>query len=285
VRETLSRFARVTGEHGRVGSLAEDFDRAGIVKLCAVFDEDAGEQMRQVVWRELSARHGIERDVRSTWHRHPPTGLKSTKKSRVFGAIAGATLRAALDELFGPGRWQSPKDYGQVLVTMPTATEWRVPNRLWHSDFLPTEVQQPLAAVKLWALFGDVSPGGGGTPQLAGSHRLFDRYLASTAERDYKRAKFGFLSSHPWLFGLTHDDGDPGRNRKFMTEPTTIDGVEVQVLECTGKTGDVYITHPWVFHTIAPNASDRPRFMRSLAIRRQQTIGAASDRAHTIHRP
>jgi len=249
--------------------LVEEFDRTGVVKVTAVFGENAGEQMREVVWRELSARYGIERDVRSTWDRHPPTGLKSTKKSRVFAAISGSSLLAALDELFGVGGWQPPRNYGQVLVTMPTATEWRVPHRLWHSDFLPAEVQRPLGAVKLWVLFGEVAPGGGGTPQLAGSHRLFDRYLASTGERDYKRAKFGFLRSHPWLRALTHDDGDPDRNRRFMAEPETIDGVDVRVLECSGQTGDVYITHPWVFHTIAANASDRPRFMRSLAVRRQ----------------
>jgi len=251
--------------------LVEGFDRTGIVKLAAVFGEDAGERMREVVWRELSARHGIARDVRSTWDQHPPTGLKSTKKSPVFAAMGGPQLETALDELFGVGCWQPPRNYGQVLVTMLTATEWRVPHRLWHSDFLPSEVQQPLGAVKVWVLFGEVAPGGGGTPQLAGSHCLFDRYLALTGERDYKRSKFGFLRSHPWLRALTHDDGEPGRNLRFMAEPNTIDGVDVQVLECSGKTGDVYITHPWVFHTIAPNASDRPRFMRSLAVRRQPT--------------
>ena len=256
-----------------VGSrLVEEFDRTGIVRLTGVFRDEDGERMRQVVWRELSARYGIERDDRSTWGFHPPTGLKSTKKSRAFAPIGAPAVLSALDELFGAGCWEPPSNYGQVLVTMPTTTVWRVPHRLWHPDFLPSECQSPLAGVKLWVLFDDVEPGGGGTPQLVGSHRLFDRYLASTGERDYKRAKFGFLESHAWLRALTHDDGDPDRNHTFMAAPTMVDGVEVQVVECAGRTGDVFVTHPWEFHSIAPNASERPRLMRSFAVRRAATV-------------
>lgn len=252
-----------------VGSVTDELARTGIVKLSGVFGDDDGARMRQVLWRELSTRYGIERADRSTWDRHPPTGLKSTKRSHAFAAMCGPAVRDALDELFGPGEWVPPANQGQVLVTMPNATEWRVPDRLWHADFLPTEVQRPLGAVKLWALFDDVEPGGGGTPQLAGSHRLFARYLDETGERDYKRAKFGFLRSHPWLRALSRDDGDPNRDHVFMDEPTAIDGVDVQVVECTGRSGDVYLTHPWVFHTIAMNASCRPRLMRSFAVRRR----------------
>jgi ectoine hydroxylase-related dioxygenase (phytanoyl-CoA dioxygenase family) len=47
---------------------------------------------------------------------------------------------------------------------------------------------------------------------------------------------------------------------------TEIDGHEPRVVECTGRAGDVYLTHPWLFHTIATNASRRPRPMRSFAV-------------------
>jgi hypothetical protein len=30
----------------------------------------------------------------------------------------------------------------------------------------------------------------------------------------------------------------------------------------------VYVTHPWVFHSIATNVSHRPRLMRSVAVTR-----------------
>ena len=46
--------------------------------------------------------------------------------------------RRRLDELFGTGCWEPPKQYGNVLVTMPNTDEWRVPDEIWHADFPPT---------------------------------------------------------------------------------------------------------------------------------------------------
>ncbi|TDD56367.1 hypothetical protein E1263_25345 [Kribbella antibiotica] len=42
-----------------------------------------------------------------------------------------------------------------------------------------------------------------------------------------------------------------------------VDGIPVRVIELTGRAGDVYITHPWVLHSIAPNTRETPRMMRS----------------------
>src|SRR5262245_9996237 len=224
--------------------------------------------MRDVVWNELRGRYEIERDDPATWNRHEPTRLRSTKRSPAFAPICSPTVGEVLDSLLGAGCWQRPKHYGNVLVTMPNTDEWRVPHKIWHPDFGPTLPRDTLPVVKLWALFDDVEPGGGGTPQLVGSHLAFGRYLARTHETDYRRAKFGFLASDPWLQGLTREDGSPDRNAVYMRAGTEIGGVELRVVECTGKAGDVYITHPWVFHSIASNASHRPRLMRSVAVPR-----------------
>jgi len=248
-----------------------DFATMGIIKCESVFSARDAARMGDVLWNELERRYGLERDDPSSWDRHPPYGLKSTKKSAAFAPILGPKLCALLDDLFAPDGWTPPKSFGNVLVTMPDAAEWRVPHRLWHSDFLPTLPTHALAAVKVWALCADVERGGGGTPQLAGSHVAFARYLAHSQETDYKRAKFGFLRSHPALRQLTHDDADADRNDALMRKGIDIDGTVLRVIECTGAAGDVYVTHPWVFHTIATNASRRPRFMRSFAISRAST--------------
>ncbi len=149
---------------------------------------------------------------------------------------------------------------------MPNAEEWRVPDRIWHSDFEATFPIGSLFAVKLWALVSDVAPGGGGTPQISGSHRLFARYLEDCPDRSYKPAKFGFLRSHPWLKELTRDDGDPERNRRLMESDTDVDGLPARVVELTGRAGDVFVTHGWVFHSIAVDAGEQPRIMRSAAV-------------------
>ena len=168
--------------------------------------------MRDVVWAELAQRHDMDRDVPSTWTTLEPTGLKTSKQHRAFAPICGPRLTAALDDLFGADRWVPPKQFGNVLVTLPNATSWRVPAKVWHSDFPPTLPRDELRAVKVWALLDDIDAGGGGTPQLAGSHRAFAQYLERTGDVDYKRAKFGFLDSHGWLQLLTHDDGTEHRN-------------------------------------------------------------------------
>jgi hypothetical protein len=246
------------------------FDATGICKIERAFSADEAALMRDVVWREMHRRYAIERESRSTWNNHPPTGLKTTKKSRVFAPILGPALRSALDDLFGAEQWTRPKHYGQVLVTMPNAREWRVPSRLWHADFQYHAPFAPLFAIKCWILFDDVDPGGAGTPQLAGSHRLTARYISDLApdEREYKRVRDGFLRSHPWLQALSTDDDDPDRNARFMHNDADIEGLPARVVECTGWAGDIYVTHPWVMHSIAANAGTRPRLMRSMAIYR-----------------
>jgi hypothetical protein len=250
-----------------------DFDLGptGILKLDGAFAAADAARMRDVVWSELSRRYGIERDDPATWDRHEPTGLKTSKKSRAFAPICSDVVAVVLDEIFGSGQWKQPEQFGNVLVTMPNAATWRVPDRIWHSDFPPTFDPDRMPVVKLWALFDDVDPGGAGTPQLAGSHRAFANYIAETGETDYKRAKFGFLKSHPWLRELSNDKGEPDRNER-MARGVDITGAHLSVVECTGRAGDVYVTHPWVFHSIAVNATARPRFMRSCAVW-AQTVG------------
>ncbi len=260
------------------------FERTGIVKLERAFAASDAARMCDVVWNELRGRYGIEREDPTTWDLHPPTGLRSSKRSRAFDPICASLVSGALDDLLGPGRWDRPEQYGNVLVTMPNASEWRVPHRVWHADFESTYPGDSLFAVKVWALCSDVAAHGGGTPQLAGSHRLFARYLADCQDRAYKPAKEGFLRSHPWLKELSTDDaGDPGRNERFMAADVDIDGIPARVVELTGKAGDAFITHPWVFHSIAVNARNHPRVMRSVAVRRRPPT--ARRRADTRRSP
>jgi len=247
------------------------FATTGILTLEGCFSEGDARAMRDVVWSELSDRFGIRPDDPVTWDRPPPTGLSTTKAHRVFAPILGPALATAVDELLGAEIWATPKHFGQILVTMPNAREWRVPHWLWHTDFDFHYPAGELVAIKCWVLLDEIRPGGGGTALLAGSHRLVMRYLEGRppAELEYKRVSDGLFRSHPWLRSLIQPDDDPDRNQRFMASPTNIDGIEARVMEITGKAGDIFITHPWVFHAVTDNATDRPRLMRSLAIYRQ----------------
>jgi hypothetical protein len=236
------------------------FERDGIVKVPGAFGVDDAARMREVLWAELAKRHGMERDDRSTWTTVRPTGLSTTKKHPVAGAILGPPLRSVLDHLLGS--WTEPPHQGQVLVTMPMAETWSVPHRQWHTDVgfesLPAD---ELVGVKIWALLTDLEPGGGGTPQVAGSHRVIARHLTRTSDRDFTTVRDQVLRSHPWFLSLTSAETD-GRSSRLMTE-ADLDGLPVRVVELTGSVGDVYLTHPWILHSIAPNAGETPRMMRS----------------------
>lgn len=235
----------------------ETFERDGIVKLPAAFSADDAARMRDVLWSELTKRHGMVPDDRSTWTNLRPTGLKTTKTHRVANAILGPPLRSVLDGLLGT--WKMPPHQGQVLVTMPTGEPWTVPHRQWHTDLGFDLPPDELVAVKYWALLSDLEPGGGGTPQVAGSHRVFARYLGTTDERDFTTIRDRVLRSDPWFRNLT-SEGD--RPVDPMTE-ADLDGLPVRVVELTGHAGDVYLTHPWILHSIATNANDTPRMIRS----------------------
>ncbi|MEV6266245.1 phytanoyl-CoA dioxygenase family protein [Kribbella sp. NPDC051936] len=236
------------------------FERDGIVKIPSAFTSDEAAAMRDVLWSELSERHGMDRDDRATWTPLRPTGLKTAKSSRAALAVLGPRVRSALDGLLG--EWTQPKHAGQVLVTMPEGVSWSVPHRQWHTD---VGFETPTEAVKIWALLGDLEPGGGGTPQVAGSHRIIERFLTTTDEREFKAVRDQVLRSDPWLRNLTSEQRtvDP-------LEPTEIEGLPARVVELTGQAGDVYLTHPWILHSIAPNAGDVPRMMRSRFIWKAQ---------------
>jgi ectoine hydroxylase-related dioxygenase (phytanoyl-CoA dioxygenase family) len=241
----------------------EVFERDGIVKVPSAFSADDAARMRGVLWSELRTRHGMQHDDRSTWTNLRPTRLKNTKTNPVANAILGPPLRSALHTLLG--EWTVPPHQGQVLVTMPTGETWAVPHRQWHTDLGFELPPDDLVAVKIWALLTDLEPGGGGTPQVAGSHRVIARHLTTTSERDFTTIRDEVLRSDPWFRDLTSAD----RSTDPMLE-ADLDGLPVRVVELTGRAGDVYITHPWILHSIATNANDTPRMMRSRFIWRDQ---------------
>lgn len=245
----------------------EIFERDGIVKVPAAFSADDAARMREVLWSELTARHGMVPDDRSTWTTLRPTGLKTTKRDRVAHAILSPKLRSALDDLLGS--WLEPRHLGQVLVTMPTGEPWVVPHRQWHTDVGFDQPMDELPAVKIWGLLDDLEPGGGGTPQVAGSHRVIARYLSTTDEREFTTIRDQVLRSDPWFRSLTSTE----RSVEPMVE-ADLDGLPVRVIELTGRAGDVYLTHPWILHSIATNANDTPRMIRSRFIYKASTSRA-----------
>ena len=229
-------------KHGEMlsDSQLEEFARDGIARIPGAFSAGDAARMREVLWRELAELYGMRPDDRSTWAPVRPTRLAATKKDPAADAILGPPLRAALDQLFGSAGWVEPPHQGQVLVTMPTGEDWSVPHRQWHTDVGFDVPQDVPGGVKIWALLNDLEPGGGGTPQVAGSHRVIARHLSTTDERDFGTIRDEVLASDPWFADLTRETRPAEAD--FMTE-AALDGIPVRVVELTGRAGDVYLTH------------------------------------------
>ena len=249
------------------------FEERGFLRLRNVFTDDEAGRMRGVVWRELERRYGVVEADRSTWTIETPSAMTTSKKHPAFDPIAGPALVDAADTLLGDRSWGRPKHWGQVMITFPQeGAPWTLPGRLWHIDFPYTDEPTPLFALKVFAFFGTVEPQGGGTLVVSGSHRVVERFVASTppeARTDYRTCRLQFVKQDPWFRALAQtDDSDPDRNARFMASDHDDDGIPVRVVELTGAPGDVVITHPWTLHHAAPNRASYPRLMRSKALYR-----------------
>ena len=56
------------------------------------------------------------------------------------------------------------------------------------------------------------------------------------------------------------------RVERFMQQGTTLEEVEVRVVEMTGEPGDVYLVHPLMMHAASPNCLATPRMVLSSTV-------------------
>jgi hypothetical protein len=270
-------------------SLLKTFAETGIVRLHDVFSVQDAKRMQDVVWRDLYYTDGVRRDDPSTWRRKTPLRkLARAKRDPIFGAVFGEPLQRLADALLGEGWAPLAGGFGNLLVSFPDAEHWHLPGRdgFWHSDLGGRfNLVDPLPSLRIFAIFGEVPPGGGGTLLVAGSDRMITRYVK--AHPDVERtlmADVAWNRDIPYLADLilselpadpTHDQHH-ARRRRFMDTITDVDGIPAQVIEACGQPGDVYVCAPWTIHCKPPNASDRPRLLRAPTLFRGQASVAAS---------
>ncbi|MGH6955055.1 MAG: hypothetical protein ACREEW_00135 [Caulobacteraceae bacterium] len=258
----------LSAEHRRA------FEEDGFFRLERAFDPDHARQMEDEWWAELADKWGVVRADRSTW-RQPVGDMKRPKKAQSERLFETERVRTAIDGVLGEAAWDWPKHWGRAVVTMPSgkpASAWDVPERLWHWDgHLARNIERP-RAVFVFALVGELRPGGGGTLLLAGSHRLVRRrsLLLTPAQQalgpTWLRDHLGRLS--PWLRALTgQGPGPEDRIGAFMRDGDDAEGIALRVVELTGAPGDVFVCDPLTVHCVAPNCQDRPRMMRIRMIR------------------
>jgi hypothetical protein len=238
----------------------DEFARRGLVRLEQCLPERLVAAARARVLQPLE-RAGLWRD--GAWlvgAADPAAGpiaghalVEGLKKCGALAALATPELRRAIATLLDVREALPMSPHAQLLFTLPNATAWTVPASLWHLD-LPRLPDGGVPAVQMFTFLETVAPGGGGTLVVAGSHRLLNTGQLIRSKDVKKR-----LKRWPYFCRLMAKD-TPDRGR-FVHEIGHAEDVELQVVELTGKPGDVYLTDMRLLHTLAPNAARVPRIM------------------------
>ena len=239
-------------------SQLEDFALYGLLKLEGVLSAAAVADMYDRVWRFIEKRDGMLRDDPTSWIGKKLSTIKGVANGKIFDAIISHEVLKAVHQLT-EGRSASRREgtSRQLLVTFPNAANWTVPYRAWHYDLqqLPGGSGPP-PGVQLFAFLNTVRPGGGGTVVVTGTHRLLKDLsysMSPSAMKDHLGRKFDYFHK---LFSK-----DDTNRQHFVDEPYRIGDVELQVVEMTGKPGDVMLMDMRLLHTQAPNSLDTPRMM------------------------
>jgi ectoine hydroxylase-related dioxygenase (phytanoyl-CoA dioxygenase family) len=133
------------------------------------------------------------------------------------------------------GRQPSAIQQMQFLLSPPNQGAWTLKGLNWHVD-VKAEALEHTPGVQAFFLIDDVTPHGGATLALAGSHKLWQGGLGSQAR--LREA----LKSHVNLEDTLRDFG-------------------LKVLEMSGQAGDVYLMDMRTLHTPAINDSNKLRMM------------------------
>jgi hypothetical protein len=244
--------------------LIEHFHEHGWARVPQAFGPEASAAMREAVWRVL-ADDGIHRDEPSTWILERPTHLQRLKEHPAFRAVGGPSVLAAFDAILAGRAYEAPKNWGAPFIAFPTGDRRGIPTSGWHIDAKYTSALSPPGGVKTFALFGDVAPWCGGTHIVSGSYRLVHCWFKESPPPPGARSADmrKLLQSHRYIRDL-HTNGDQEeRIARFMSRAEVSDGIPLQVVECTGSAGDVFLLHPLTLHVAAANTGQAPRFMLS----------------------
>lgn len=243
--------------------LRDDLLERGWVRIEAAFSPEDAAAMRAVTWAAIETQDGMRPDDPSTWHKEFPDHLDHLKSRAEMRAPGSARTIAAVSEVLGSDDWKAGSGWGANFPMMPTSRPFDVARGTWHIDASYEQPLEPLTAVQVISLYGDVEPRAGGMQIVEGSHRVIARFATEPLPVKHAARRKALMRSHPWLEALGVEDEPDRRIQRFMVDGGDVDGVPVRVVECAGAAGDVYLIHPLTLHCRPTNAGRVPRFMLS----------------------
>ncbi len=255
---------------------AAGFAATGLARVPAAIAPAEVAAIRAALWATLGA-HGIRAEAPATWCAGgglPLVEVAGALRPGDVGpmwavgrdpacAALGPALARAVDQVFGPGVWTPADEHGgQAMPNLPLAgPPWQVPDAAWHVDE-PTVAGQAGA----WGLLGfvcldDVGPGGGATVAIAGSHRALLAVADARGPGAVVTTDDGLAAlaaAEPWFAALR---AAPPRE---LPRAHVHAGVPLEIVELTGRAGDLLLMDPRLLHTVSANRGDRPRLVMRL---------------------
>ncbi|MCY3884658.1 MAG: hypothetical protein OXG24_07020 [Gammaproteobacteria bacterium] len=247
----------------------EQFNKFGILKLPQCVGHHIAVELTDRLWEFLESEQGISRDDHETWPLgHRPTGFQKLSREGIFNCMASLSLRAAVDDLLGPGSSQAIKHWGIPLIVFPSShnSAWSIPfgKHTWHIDEPPRE--SCCSGIRAFMLIQDVSEKQGPTLAVSGSSNLIRQGLdLKSAKNHSSRAILNKLTkSEPWIRSLLHEP-NPVAREKLRSLGRSTTGLPLKICKFCGNAGDVFLMDASSVHSKSNNHAELPRMVVSQA--------------------
>jgi hypothetical protein len=246
-----------------------EFHRFGILRMPGAVPFRDANAMCDSVWEMLARRYHIRRDDPETWKSQRVMGTRDIPASMTCEQVASPAVRSMFDDLLGADAWDTPELWGSLLVSFPdTREQWQLPYQSWHLDAPVVRSLPGLYSVRMFTCLAKLAPQGGATLAVAGSARLAQglagaRGVARMRSADVRKA---LIQRYRWMKELCSSEASVDRVQRFMNSTTTLEDVDVRVVEITGEPGDVILTHPLTLHAASPNCVRIPRIALSTTV-------------------
>jgi hypothetical protein len=201
----------------------DSFVERGVCTLRGAFTSQQAAAAVDCLWQRIEQKALIRRFDSSTW---PDSyDIEEQLWNPQVLECFNDHLAAAIAQLVGPGRWCGDRRWGfwPVNFSYGSDTPYDYPTGGWHVDgnwFLHT-LDCPKQGLLVIGLFTDIQPHWGGTILACGSHKLTARVLARYPD------------------GISHTD----LFCEVLSQPLG------NFYEVTGNAGDVFLCHPFMFHS------------------------------------
>lgn len=237
----------------------EGFIRDGYVRVDHAFSPEIASACREILWRDT----GCDPNDPTTWTR-PVVWLWSYSQEPFLLAANSEILVSSYDQLVGANRWAPIRSVGTIPVRFPTQadtgdTGWHIDASFAGTDSDPNDfltwkvnVHSKGRALLMLFLFSDVGELDAPTRLRAVSHMDVARILEPAGE-----------------------EGLPVRS--LDVTPTAH---RSEVL-ATGKSGTVYLCHPFLVHAAQINRGNQPRFMAQPALFPRPSLTGAESAVET----